>query len=65
MSIRRRSFLTALAAAALTAAGCGGNEVIPLADVPPPPEGSFNKPKDAKLPGAANTRSPQVLKYGN
>lgn len=64
MSIRRRSFLTASAAAAVLAvAGCGGNEVIPLADVPPPPESTHDKSKDPKVSAPANQRSPTTLKY--
>lgn len=63
MSIHRRSVLAALAASALLAAGCGGNEVIPLADVPPPPESTHDKSKDPKAAAPANQRSPSVLKY--
>ena len=64
MNIRGRGFLAAWATAALMAAGCGGSyEVIPLADVPPPPETNRDKSKDPKAPVPSNQRSPSQLIY--
>jgi len=65
MNIRGRGFLAAWVGAALLAAGCGGGyEVIPLADVPPPPDIKRDKSKDPKAPVPAHMRSPSKLTYG-
>lgn len=63
MNIRKRGLLAAWVGAALLATGCGsGYEVIPLADVPPPPETNRDKSKD-KTSVPSNLRSPSALKY--